>query len=215
MSWSATHVWLLVGCGLLLLAGPSSAGGYGPKNGHLKPKVHPSKHQSKYPGLTLKPVPTRPAAEMPSSYDWCEQRLCTASWNQHIPKYCGSCWIHGTLAALQDRIKIANGRGRPVEDVILARQDLLDCGESAGFGHACNGGNVHDVYEYMRCPPSPPSPPSPRHPPPPDPQMKGRQRTQGTRGVRPLEARRGCVVSMTPGGSTPRVLGVCGAFGCQ
>jgi hypothetical protein len=50
---------------------------------------------------------------------------------------------------VQDRIKIAN-KGKQAEEVILARQDVLDCAESQGFGHGCNGGQVHDVFEYMR-----------------------------------------------------------------
>lgn len=45
-------------------------------------------------------------------FNWCDKDgldLCTASWNQHIPQYCGSCWAHGTLAAIQDRLKIRKG----------------------------------------------------------------------------------------------------------
>ena len=45
------------------------------------------------------------------SFNWCAltngSSWCTASWNQHIPKYCGSCWAHATLSMLQDRLKVA------------------------------------------------------------------------------------------------------------
>jgi len=45
---------------------------------------------------------------LPKEFDWCEQDMCAPSWNQHIPQYCGSCYVHGSLASASDRIKIMN-----------------------------------------------------------------------------------------------------------
>jgi len=45
---------------------------------------------------------------------------------QHLPQYCGSCWAHGALSSLADRIKIARlGQG---DDINLAIQFILNCG---------------------------------------------------------------------------------------
>ncbi len=42
---------------------------------------------------------------------------------QHIPKYCGSCFLHATLSTIADRLKIAKGGKSP--DVMLGRQTFL------------------------------------------------------------------------------------------
>ena len=52
---------------------------------------------------------------LPESFSWNNvggKSSLTKLLNQHIPKYCGSCWAHSALSALADRIKIArNGTG--------------------------------------------------------------------------------------------------------
>ena len=65
------------------------------------------------------------------------------SRNQHIPQYCGSCWAHGAVSALGDRIKIA--RDAQGIDVNLAVQHILNCG---GVG-SCHGGTVDGPYQWL------------------------------------------------------------------
>lgn len=36
---------------------------------------------------------------------------------RHIPQYCGSCWIHGTTASLNDRIKVMRRGKFPATDL--------------------------------------------------------------------------------------------------
>jgi cathepsin X len=83
---------------------------------------------------------------MPDNLDWCNKdgkNLCTMSRNQHIPQYCGSCWAHGTISALGDRIKIAR-QGQGI-DINLAVQHVLNCG-SVG---SCYGGSIDGVYQWL------------------------------------------------------------------
>jgi cathepsin X len=85
-------------------------------------------------------------ADLPADWDWRNingTNFLTESRNQHIPKYCGSCWAFGTLSSLNDRLKIAAKAAYP--EVILAPQVLINC----GGGGSCEGGNVGGVFDYM------------------------------------------------------------------
>jgi len=86
---------------------------------------------------------------LPESYTWGNvdgTNFLTRSLNQHIPQYCGSCWAHGAVSALQDRIKIA--RNATGEDFELSIQFILNCaGEVAG---SCHGGSSSGVYDYVK-----------------------------------------------------------------
>jgi len=94
---------------------------------------------------TISPLPheTLSSTELPDSYSWCDQGLCTMSRNQHIPQYCGSCWAHGSISALGDRIKIAR-KGKGI-DINLSVQHLLNCGQVG----SCHGGTVDGPYQWL------------------------------------------------------------------
>ena len=47
------------------------------------------------------------------------------------PQYCGSCWLHGTVSMIQDRLKIVKNATGP--DVMLGRQSLLNCAAFHGW----------------------------------------------------------------------------------
>lgn len=89
------------------------------------------------------------AVDLPDAFNWANVNgvsYLTKSLNQHIPQYCGSCWAHGSLSALADRIKIArNGKG---DDINLSIQFILNCGtEMAG---SCHGGYHTSTYQFIQ-----------------------------------------------------------------
>jgi len=87
------------------------------------------------------------AVNLPSSFSWCDKdgkNFCTMSRNQHIPQYCGSCWAHGTISALGDRVKIA--RNATGIDINLAVQHVLNCGNVG----TCHGGSVDGAYQWIK-----------------------------------------------------------------
>jgi len=97
---------------------------------------------------TISPLPHEymETADLPVAHDWRNingTNFCTMSRNQHIPQYCGSCWAHGSVSALGDRIKIARG-GKGI-DINLAVQHILNCGEVG----SCHGGSVDGPYQWL------------------------------------------------------------------
>merc|ERR1712194_327313 len=87
--------------------------------------------------------------DLPARWDWRDVNgvsYVTKDLNQHIPQYCGSCWAHGALSALADRIKIARkGKGTEIN---LSVQYILNCGtEVAG---SCHGGSHSAVYDFIK-----------------------------------------------------------------
>ncbi|CAK0781499.1 hypothetical protein CVIRNUC_005389 [Coccomyxa viridis] len=96
------------------------------------------------------PAPLMAAKHMPRRFDWGNvdgQNFLVPSWGQHQPKYCGSCYVHGTLSMVQDRLKIRKrGKG---PDVMLGRQSFLNCGAYEGWGAGCDGGDPIDLFRFM------------------------------------------------------------------
>eukprot|EP00049_Salpingoeca_infusionum_P008937 m.148445 g.148445 ORF g.148445 m.148445 type:complete len:636 (+) comp14180_c0_seq1:17-1924(+) len=70
----------------------------------------------------------------------------TVNRNQHIPQYCGSCWAHGTLSALADRIKLQRNRTFP--DIQPSVQVLVNC-VTANQSHGCEGGDPTAAYDWV------------------------------------------------------------------
>jgi cathepsin X len=90
-----------------------------------------------------------PNGGLPDDFTWCNKdgvNYCTPSLNQHIPQYCGSCWAHGTLSALADRIKIDRKANVGSADIQLSVQHMLNCG-TAG---SCHGGSLDGPYQWIK-----------------------------------------------------------------
>jgi len=89
------------------------------------------------------------ADDLPDDFTWADVdgvNYLTHSLNQHIPQYCGSCWAHGSISALADRIKIARkGKG---DDINLSIQFILNCG--ADVAGSCHGGYHTGTYQFIK-----------------------------------------------------------------
>ncbi len=84
--------------------------------------------------------------DLPASFTWSNVNnvnYLTKNLNQHIPVYCGSCWAHGSISALADRIKIARKAAWP--DIQLSIQFLLNC----QMGGSCKGGDHLAAYKAI------------------------------------------------------------------
>jgi len=86
---------------------------------------------------------------LPTSVDWRNvngQNLVTKDLNQHIPQYCGSCWAHGAMSSLADRISILRKGAWP--QINLAIQYILNCGtDMAG---SCYGGSATGAFQFVK-----------------------------------------------------------------
>lgn len=97
--------------------------------------------------LTTRPQDSTVETELPTEFTWCDKdgvNYCTMNRNQHLPQYCGSCWAHGALSALADRIKIAR-QGKGI-DINLSVQHMLNCGNAG----SCHGGSIVGPYSWLK-----------------------------------------------------------------
>ena len=84
--------------------------------------------------------------DLPDAFTWGDVdgvNYLTMSRNQHIPQYCGSCWAHGSVSALADRVKIAR-KGQGI-DLNPSVQHILNC----HGGGSCHGGSVDGPYQWL------------------------------------------------------------------
>ena len=98
-----------------------------------------------YPPVVLSALPSE--EDIPERWDWRNVsgvNYLTVNLNQHIPTYCGSCWLHAGIAVLNDRLKIARGAKWP--EISLARQVVLNCG--AKVAGSCEGGSDYGVFVF-------------------------------------------------------------------
>jgi len=91
--------------------------------------------------------------DLPEAFSWGNKdgvSYLARSLNQHIPQYCGSCWAHGAISALADRIKIDRGASASV-DVSLSVQYVLN----NQLGGSCYGGSATGTYDALSAAPIP------------------------------------------------------------
>lgn len=90
-----------------------------------------------------------PVDAMPANWDWRNMsgvNYATKSLNQHIPTYCGSCWAHGAMSSMADRIKIMRKAQWP--DINLAIQVILNCGTNVAG--SCHGGSATGAFQFVQ-----------------------------------------------------------------
>jgi len=87
--------------------------------------------------------------DLPTNWDWRNVNgvnLVTEDLNQHIPQYCGSCWAHGSMSSIADRIKILRKGAWP--DYNLAIQYILNCGTDVAG--SCDGGSAEGAFQFAQ-----------------------------------------------------------------
>jgi len=102
---------------------------------------------TKYEPKVTSPEPYQwPGYKAPNSYDIRKingMNYASTDLNQHIPTYCGSCWCHGAMSSVADRINLLTNR--TVTDLIPSIQAIINCGDAGD----CNGGYDADAYSWV------------------------------------------------------------------
>jgi len=99
-----------------------------------------------YKPLVLSPQPWETNHIAADSYDIRDidgMSYASTDLNQHIPKYCGSCWCHGAMSSISDRITLLTKRKGI--DLMPSIQAIINCGDAGD----CNGGSDSKAYEWV------------------------------------------------------------------
>jgi len=81
----------------------------------------------------------------PHNCDWRDKGAVGVIRNQHEPNWCGSCWAHAAIAALEGRQFIKDGS---LSDG--SQQQLVSCVDSSYDCNGCNGGWYDGAWKYIR-----------------------------------------------------------------
>ena len=88
----------------------------------------------------------------PDEFNWNNHEgvsYLTKTLNQHLPQYCGSCWAHGAVSSLSDRIKIHRKMSNITgPDINLSIQFILNCGNK--IAGSCYGGTASGAYQFIK-----------------------------------------------------------------
>eukprot|EP00927_Polykrikos_kofoidii_P051680 TRINITY_DN4546_c0_g2_i1.p1 TRINITY_DN4546_c0_g2~~TRINITY_DN4546_c0_g2_i1.p1 ORF type:complete len:618 (-),score=75.75 TRINITY_DN4546_c0_g2_i1:71-1924(-) len=88
-------------------------------------------------------------AELPTELDWRSKDgmdWTTATRNQHIPHYCGSCYVFSSTSTFADRVRIARGKGSDRE-IIISPQVVLNCDL---YDLGCEGGDTFTLFRWAK-----------------------------------------------------------------
>eukprot|EP00741_Cyanophora_paradoxa_P024034 tig00021721_g23209.t1 len=86
--------------------------------------------------------------DLPKEWDWRNvsgRNMLTQNSQQHLPNYCGGCWVFSSVQALSDRIHIARNASYPA--ITLAHQVMLNCQDC---GDCEEGGDAMCVLGFAR-----------------------------------------------------------------
>ena len=90
---------------------------------------------------------------LPKDFTWADHdgiNFLTPQRNQHIPRYCGSCWAFASTSVLADRWNVRQHKETPsraFKPVLLSVQSVLSCGNEINGCGTCEGGDDAKVYE--------------------------------------------------------------------
>ena len=91
-------------------------------------------------------------SNIPEEFNWNNYKgnsYLTKTLNQHLPQYCGSCWAHGAISSLSDRIKIYRKMSNITgTDINLSIQFILNCGSK--IAGSCYGGTATGAYQFIK-----------------------------------------------------------------